>query len=103
MGEGETGLGFIFAWMNCKGDTCPLYFFVHVLLQIEVGPKLRVNHRPDRVDYFYAVKFFGNSITPQVPDEILNFGWFTLREAEDLKLFFGFEAELATEVSKSFE
>jgi len=78
-------------------------FGQQVLLQIEIGPKLRVNHRPDRVDYFYAVKFFGNSITPQVPDEILNFGWFTLREADDLKLFFGFEAELAAEVSKSFE
>lgn len=72
-------------------------FGEHVIRQIEIGPKLRVNHRPDRIDHFYFVKFFGNSLSPQVPEEIMNCGWFTLNEAANLKLFFGFEAELAAE------
>lgn len=69
--------------------------------QIKIGPKLRVNHQLDRIDHFYGVKFFGGDIHPQAPEEIMSFSWFTIEKAKDLKLFFGFEVELAVEVSCS--
>lgn len=66
-------------------------------MQIEIGQKLHVNHQSDRTDYFYFVKFFGNSVDPQVPEEILDFGWFKIEDADRLNLFFGFEAALAAQ------
>ncbi|MBK7963814.1 MAG: NUDIX hydrolase [Bdellovibrionales bacterium] len=75
-------------------------FGAEIIGQIEIGPKLHINHRPDRTDHFYFVRFFGSSISPQVPDEIMNFGWFTVEEAAGLRLFFGFEAELAAEAAR---
>ncbi|MBK7963292.1 MAG: NUDIX hydrolase [Bdellovibrionales bacterium] len=74
-------------------------FGAEIIGQIEIGAKLLVNHRPDRTDHFYTVRFFGSSISPQAPEEIMNFGWFTIDEAASLKLFFGFEAKLAAEAT----
>ena len=63
---------------------------------LTIGPHLRTNERPDRVDHFYAVWFAGGAEDVRItaPDEILDYGWFTPDEADRLVLFFGFEAEL---------
>lgn len=71
--------------------------------QIQIGRKLRENLRPDRKDHFYCVLFEGEKISPQAPEEIMNSGWFTFEEAANLKLFFGFEAELALEANLAFK
>lgn len=78
-------------------------FGSNIVEQIEIGSKLHINHRPDRTDHFYCVKFFGGEITPQAPDEIINCDWFTFEDAAGLKLFFGFEAELAVKASLVFQ
>ena len=66
------------------------------------GPMVRINRREDRVDYFYGVHFWGVSLAPQAPDEILEAGWFSLEAASRLNTFFGFEVVLAEEVVRLF-
>jgi 8-oxo-dGTP pyrophosphatase MutT (NUDIX family) len=68
-----------------------------VINQIKIGPKLRVNHRADRVDHFYLVVFSGSQMPPKSTNEIMNSGWFNLEEASALELYFGFEVQLAKE------
>jgi 8-oxo-dGTP pyrophosphatase MutT (NUDIX family) len=70
-------------------------FGEHAVQNMIFGDKLTINRRIDRIDHFFLVKYCGNDLVPQVPDEIMNYGWFSVNEANDLPLFFGFETDLA--------
>jgi ADP-ribose pyrophosphatase YjhB (NUDIX family) len=71
--------------------------------KFQIGPKIFENRGSDRIDHFFVVWFDGDDVTVEARDEILNHSWFLPDETRQLKLFFGFEADLCAKALLSVQ